>query len=421
MTSKTLNAMNQPFNNIEILESISLVQNCLSGDSRSELPSSTDLDVVNQCMQFILASSQTSRGRAFILEGSGMPFIWSLWKILITYSEDIALFKKLVEILRCMCEDSEAAEAWGRIGGHRLLQELMDHEDEDLVDSVCKVVSLTMNAGIPFPMKTLEEEKCPTDKTLMKYLLRVSACGNERPFEILFRSIKSRQESMFTVGYKLWSAAIILSNWIIKNRVAFEGKTVLELGAGLGLCGLVASCFAREVVITDFNPAVVENIQKNIELNLMAGYNNNDESLAINNPERLKAGFLDWNIFAEGDIDGLDGGLQDKKFDIVIASDMVYQQADAKGVAMATKHFLSSAGSAFFTLPHPKNRYGVQYLGAELEVHHLSQSSYEVLDPDLLENVEEINLGFQWNNYMVKHADPFQSKENCSLVNEKQI
>jgi len=36
-----------------------------------------------------------------------------------------------------------------------------------------------------------------------------------------------------------------------------SGKRVLEVGAGLGLCGLVAGEVAAEVLLTDYNPKVI--------------------------------------------------------------------------------------------------------------------------------------------------------------------
>ena len=45
----------------------------------------------------------------------------------------------------------------------------------------------------------------------------------------------------------------------------------MEVGAGLGLCGLLVGYFAREVLITDYNPTVLERLQLNVDLNLDPG------------------------------------------------------------------------------------------------------------------------------------------------------
>ena len=49
------------------------------------------------------------------------------------------------------------------------------------------------------------------------------------------------------------------------------GKTVLELGAGCGLVGLIAAQFASRVDITDGDPEEVDLIQMNVEAHAPAG------------------------------------------------------------------------------------------------------------------------------------------------------
>ena len=48
-------------------------------------------------------------------------------------------------------------------------------------------------------------------------------------------------------------------------------KVVLELGAGLGLCGIVAGLMAKEVIITDYNHTVLSQLQDNVDLNRLPG------------------------------------------------------------------------------------------------------------------------------------------------------
>lgn len=46
------------------------------------------------------------------------------------------------------------------------------------------------------------------------------------------------------------------------------GRSVLELGAGAGAPGLVASLFAARTVLTDAHPSALHNLAHNLELNL---------------------------------------------------------------------------------------------------------------------------------------------------------
>jgi predicted nicotinamide N-methyase len=55
----------------------------------------------------------------------------------------------------------------------------------------------------------------------------------------------------FPHGLLLWEAAIGLARWLPRLRVQLQGKRVLELGAGVGLPGLVARSLRAQVWQTD--------------------------------------------------------------------------------------------------------------------------------------------------------------------------
>lgn len=57
-------------------------------------------------------------------------------------------------------------------------------------------------------------------------------------------------QTLESTGLTLWRAADVLSNYIYQNRKEFEQQRCLELGAGLGLCGLLASHYCSEIIIT---------------------------------------------------------------------------------------------------------------------------------------------------------------------------
>ena len=56
-----------------------------------------------------------------------------------------------------------------------------------------------------------------------------------------------------------------MSAWMVESSLEmFRDKTVLELGAGPGLCGLVTAHVAKTVVLTDYQDLVMDLIDKNI-------------------------------------------------------------------------------------------------------------------------------------------------------------
>lgn len=70
-----------------------------------------------------------------------------------------------------------------------------------------------------------------------------------RNFEIesLNTTLKMQQKTVGDVSCVIWDAAIVLSKYLEilceANKDYLKNKTLIELGAGLGCLGLVASCF----------------------------------------------------------------------------------------------------------------------------------------------------------------------------------
>lgn len=108
-------------------------------------------------------------------------------------------------------------------------------------------------------------------------------------FSILVRPVKERQHSQFDVGFVMWPAAVILSRLLCRHPELVRGRRVLEIGAGLGLAGLVAARLqqrpaklaepanrgsagsraggAASVTLSDFNPLVLRALEANVALN----------------------------------------------------------------------------------------------------------------------------------------------------------
>lgn len=94
-----------------------------------------------------------------------------------------------------------------------------------------------------------------------------------------YRSVKDafaisyQQQKKKGIAHQLWPAAVILSKYIEENiqnicgESGPEGVSILELGAGVGLCGLVCSALKfRKVILTDL-PIAIDLLNTNIHLN----------------------------------------------------------------------------------------------------------------------------------------------------------
>ena len=68
-------------------------------------------------------------------------------------------------------------------------------------------------------------------------------------------------------GQIIWKAADILSKYIIDElgEKVLKGSSVLEVGSGPGLCGLVAQQWASRVVLSDYQDLVMDLICINIK------------------------------------------------------------------------------------------------------------------------------------------------------------
>ncbi|XP_077880741.1 methyltransferase-like protein 22 isoform X5 [Ictidomys tridecemlineatus] len=69
------------------------------------------------------------------------------------------------------------------------------------------------------------------------------------------------------VGKQVWRGALLLADYILFRRDLFQGRTVLELGAGTGLASIVAATVARTVYCTDVGADLLAMCQRNVALN----------------------------------------------------------------------------------------------------------------------------------------------------------
>lgn len=123
-------------------------------------------------------------------------------------------------------------------------------------------------------------------------------------------------------GFSIWDGTLLLSRLLERAPALVEGQRVLELGAGCGVSGVVAAALgASHVTLTDL-PAVVPNLQSNIDRNREAvrraanGTNGNNVTISCRpcdwcNPPR--------DILAKC----ADGG---PPFDVILVADCVWME-----------------------------------------------------------------------------------------------
>ncbi|XP_069841497.1 protein-lysine N-methyltransferase EEF2KMT [Dendropsophus ebraccatus] len=121
-----------------------------------------------------------------------------------------------------------------------------------------------------------------------------------------------------TTGLVTWEAALFLAEWAIEHNDIFNNRTILELGSGIGLTGLVIckSCYPKKYTFSDCHQKVLQQLKENIRLN---GFKLEEEhSVTSEKPKTLlSVTDLDWESVTEHKLLKLDA-------DLVIASDVVY-------------------------------------------------------------------------------------------------
>ncbi|XP_075998948.1 protein-lysine N-methyltransferase EEF2KMT [Genypterus blacodes] len=112
-----------------------------------------------------------------------------------------------------------------------------------------------------------------------------------------------------TTGLVTWEAALYLAEWALDNPQVFTGRTVLELGSGVGLTGITVcrSCRPFRFVFSDCHPSVLQTLEKNVRLNRLT----EQTAPAVCVEE------LDWTAATEE-------RLREIRANTVIAADVVY-------------------------------------------------------------------------------------------------
>ncbi|XP_067170045.1 EEF1A lysine methyltransferase 3 [Apteryx mantelli] len=105
------------------------------------------------------------------------------------------------------------------------------------------------------------------------------------------------------VAAPVWEAALALCGYFEEQRLDFQGKSVIELGAGTGIVGILAALLGGDVTITDL-PVALEQIRENVRRNVPA---------TLAPQPRVRA--LSW---------GLDHGAFPSGYDVVLGADIVY-------------------------------------------------------------------------------------------------
>lgn len=117
-------------------------------------------------------------------------------------------------------------------------------------------------------------------------------------------------------GQLVWPGALLLNDYLAKNAEMLQGCSIIELGSGVGVTGILCSRFCPQLLLTDHNDEVLKILKKNIEL---CASSENPNCCA-----ELAAEKLEW-----GNSDHIDQILQrySRGFDLILGADICFQQS----------------------------------------------------------------------------------------------
>ncbi len=128
---------------------------------------------------------------------------------------------------------------------------------------------------------------------------------------------------------EIWPSSIALSEYLCSKDI--YGKSVLELGCGVGVAGIVAALEGAKVLMTDYEEDALKFTRMNIEKNFT------QEML----DSLVEVMYLDWRT-----------PTLSEKFDLIVGSDLIYEERNHEPILNLIKQYLIEDGEAILTDPN---------------------------------------------------------------------
>ncbi len=129
----------------------------------------------------------------------------------------------------------------------------------------------------------------------------------------------------FPYWAKVWPSAIALHNVLQTHPILIRDKTVLELGAGIGLPSLIMASEAKTIQVSDYDLEAVELLRKNIA------------HLQLQNVQALQ---IDWNDLPEN-----------INPEVIILSDVNYDPIQFETLTKLIENFIHQGCAIILSTP----------------------------------------------------------------------
>ena len=166
-------------------------------------------------------------------------------------------------------------------------------------------------------------------------------------------------QTLNSTGLTLWRASHVLCDYLMNGQKFIQHKTVLELGAGLGVCGILAHKLgASHVVLTDGDTDTLKALRNNVASNVILDTN---ESCSV--PPKVLCKQLRWGRNIQ---DFIDSSFC-KTFQVIIGSDIIYAHEQVDPLFATVSILLDPNGT--FLLAYSRRNVSIDYV-LECANHH---------------------------------------------------
>ena len=129
----------------------------------------------------------------------------------------------------------------------------------------------------------------------------------------------------FPYWAKIWPSAIALANFLQENPSYIQNKKLLELAAGIGLPSFVAAKYASHICCSDYAPAAIALLEKNI---------------AANQLSNLSSALINWQSIPES-----------IEAEVLLLSDINYNPTDFDTVFLMLQQFIEQGTTILLSTP----------------------------------------------------------------------
>lgn len=164
-------------------------------------------------------------------------------------------------------------------------------------------------------------------------------------------------DERFPYFLNIWDSGPVLSEYIIQSYEDLKGKTVLELGSGTGVAGVVIATSGCRIIFSDYEEYSLELCRKNA---------------VANGIKDFKTILGDWREFPD----------LSEKIDIVVCSDVLYEKKQVIPLSNIVKRFVLTGSTAYISDPgrgHIENFLDI-LKGADLKTELVYEHKNQVTD-----------------------------------------